>query len=146
MQSRMLEIMASAASIAELEDKKEEIMNIFRETVKSLPAADPKAMVINRRISRLTYAHRCIEGAAVHVYRKHGVGIAPGMKIRYVVTDARRYQVEPEWNAVAFDHHYYRDLLEKAWKEIAFAFRTFPLEEDIHKQNLYNVRNATICQ
>jgi hypothetical protein len=62
------------------------------------------------------------------------------------VTDARRYQVEPEWNAAAFDHHYYRDLLEKAWKEIAFAFRTFPLEEDIHKQNLYNVRNATICQ
>jgi DNA polymerase I len=79
MQSRMLEVMASVASIAELEDRKEEIGNIFRKSVKSLPSADPKAMVINRRISRLTYAHRCIEGAAVHAYRKHGVGIAPGM-------------------------------------------------------------------
>jgi DNA polymerase I len=146
MQRRMLEVMASAANVAELEDKKEEIRNIFRETVKSLPSADPKAMVINRRISRLTYAHRCIEGAAVHAYRKHGIGIAPGMKIRYVVTDARRYQVEPEWNAAAFDLHYYCDLLEKAWKEIAFAFRTFPLEEDIHKQKLYNACKATICQ
>jgi DNA polymerase I len=133
MQSRMLEVMAGAASIAELEDKKEEIRNVFRETVKSLPAADLKMMVINRRISRLTYAHRCIEGAAVHAYRKHGVGIAPGMKIRYVVTDARRYQVEPEWNAAAFDLPYYRNLLEKAWEEIAFAFRTFPLEEGIRE-------------
>ena len=90
MQSRMLEVMASAATIAEVNDKKEEIRNIFRETVKSLPSADPKAMVINRRISWFTYADRCIEGAAVHAYRKHGVGIAPGMKIRYVVTDARK--------------------------------------------------------
>jgi DNA polymerase I len=122
MQSRMLEVMAGAAGIAELEERKEEIKNIFRETVTCLPAADPKAMVINRRISRLTYAHRCIEGAAIHAYRKQGAGIAPGMKIRYVVTDARRYLVEPEWNATAFDLHYYRNLLEKAWEEIAFAF------------------------
>jgi DNA polymerase elongation subunit (family B) len=136
MQSRMLEVMASAASIAELEDKKEEIRTIFREMVTSLPVADPKAMVINRRISRLTYVHQCIEGAAVHAYRKHGVGIAPGMKIRYVVTDARRYQVEPEWNATAFDLHYYRNLLEKAWDEIAFAFRTFPVEKNTQKQEL----------
>ena len=136
MQGRMLKVMASAASIAELEDKKEETKTIFRETLKSLPAADPKAMVINRRISRLTYAHRCIEGAAVHAYRKHGVGIAPGMKIRYVVTDALRYQVEPEWNAAAFDLPYYRNLLEKAWEEIAFAFRTFPLERNTQNQEL----------
>jgi len=136
MQSRMLEVMGSVASIAELEDRKEEIGNIFRKSVKSLPSADPKAMVINRRISRLTYAHRCIEGAAVHAYRKHGVGIAPGMKIRYVVTDARRYQVEPEWNAADFDLHYYRNLLEKAWEEIAFAFRTIPLEKKTQNQEL----------
>jgi DNA polymerase I len=122
MQSRMLEVMASAAGIAELEDKKEEIRDIFRKTVMCLPSADPKMMVITRRISRLTYAHRCIEGAAVQAYRKHGVQIAPGMKIRYVVTDARRYQVEPEWNAAVFDLPYYRNLLEKAWEEIAFAF------------------------
>jgi DNA polymerase I len=136
MQSRMLEVMAGAASIAELTDKKEEIRNIFRKSVKSLPEANPKAMVISRRISQLTYAHRCIEGAAVHAYRKHGVEISPGMKIRYIVTDARRYQTEPEWNAAAFDLPYYRNLLEKAWKEIAFAFRTSPWEKNAQKQEL----------
>jgi DNA polymerase I len=132
----MLEVMAGAASIAELEDKKEEIRNIFRRTVTCLPSADPKAMVINRRISRLSYTHRCIEGAAVHAYRKYGVEISPGMKIRYIVTDARRYQAEPEWNAAAFDLPYYRNLLEKAWKEIAFAFRTSPREKNAQKQEL----------
>ncbi len=138
MQSQMLEVMAGAASIAELEDKKEEIRNIFRRTVTCLPSADPKAMVINRRISRLSYAHRCIEGAAVLAYRKQGIGIAPGMKIRYVVTDARRYQVETEWNAAYFDLPYYRNLLEKAWDEIAFAFRIFPQENQAKKQELFN--------
>src|SRR5208337_478651 len=91
MQQRMLNGMARAKTIAELEATREEVTDIFRETVNNLPAADPRQMVTNRRISRLTYAHRCIEGAAVQSYRDHGVGIAPGMKIQYVVTDARRY-------------------------------------------------------
>ena len=118
----MLEVMARAKTIAELEETREEVAEIFRETINSLPAADPKEMVINRRISRLTYAHRCIEGAAVQAYRDHGIGIAPGMKIQYVVTDARRYRVEPAWCAKSFDLGYYRELIDKAWGEISFAF------------------------
>jgi DNA polymerase I len=122
MQGRMLELMATAHSIAELNDRKDEIGNIFRETVKNLPAADPQAMVINRRISRLTYSHRCIENAAIQAYRKHGIDVAPGMKINYVVTDARRYQVAPAWYADSFDLPFYRDMINKAWTEIACAF------------------------
>jgi len=98
------------------------IRNIFRKTVQSLPAADTQDMVINRRVSRLTYAHRCIEGAAVMVYRKHGLEVASGMKIKYVVTDARRYTVEPAWYTDSFDLSFYRGLIDKAWAEIAFAF------------------------
>ncbi|HET6581306.1 MAG TPA: DNA polymerase I, partial [Methanoregula sp.] len=75
-----------------------------------------------RRISRLTYSHRCIEDAAVQAYRKHGIEVAPGMKIKYVVTDARRYQVAPAWYADSFDLSFYRGLIEKAWTEIACAF------------------------
>jgi len=122
MQGRMLETMATAQNIAELNDRKEEIGNIFRETVKSLPAADPQTMVINRRVSRVTYSHRCIEDAAVQAYRKHGIEVAPGMKIKYVVTDARRYQVAPAWYADSFDLPFYRGLIARAWTEIAFAF------------------------
>jgi len=122
MQQRMLNGMARAKTIAELEATREEVTDIFRETVNNLPAADPRQMVTNRRISRLTYAHRCLEGAAVQSYRDHGVGIAPGMKIQYVVTDARRYQVEPAWCANTFDISFYRGLIDKAYAEIAFAF------------------------
>ena len=45
------------------------------------------------------------------------------MKIRYVVRDARTYRVDPEWAAERFDLPYYRGLLDKAWKEISYAFR-----------------------
>jgi DNA polymerase I len=127
MQGNMLGVMAGAGSIADLKEKEEETMNIFLETVRGLPAADPKALVIHRRISRLTYAHRCLEGAAVQAYRDRGIEIAPGMKIRYIVRDARRYSVDTEWDAAIFDIPYYQTLLEKAWDEIAFAFRTPPL-------------------
>ncbi|MGA2162672.1 MAG: hypothetical protein ABSG28_10840 [Methanoregula sp.] len=79
-------------------------------------------MVINRRISRLMYSHRCIEGAAVQAYRDHGIGIAHGMKIHYVVTDARQYRVEPAWCAALFDLGYYRELIDEAWAEISVVF------------------------
>jgi DNA polymerase I len=121
MQQRMLKVMARAKTINELEAVKNEITDIFRETVTNLPTANPRQIVINRRISRLTYAHRCIEGAAVQAYRDYGIGIAPGMKIQYVVTDARRYRVEPAWCANTFDTSFYRGLLDKAWAEIYYA-------------------------
>jgi DNA polymerase I len=126
MQGAMLEVMAGAASIAELNEKKEEIRTIFKKTAKGLPDSDPKALVIHRRISRLTYAHRCLEGSAVQAYRDRGIAIAPGMKIGYIVHDARRYSVDTVWDAAGFDVPYYRALLEKAWEEIAFAFRQSP--------------------
>ena len=121
MQRRMLDIIARAKTIVELGATREELAGIFRETIANLPSADPRQMVINRRISRLTYAHRCIEGAAVQAYRDHGIGIAPGMKIQYVVTDARRYRAVPAWCAKSFDILFYRGLIDKAWGEITYA-------------------------
>jgi DNA polymerase I len=146
MQGTMLKVMAGAGSIAALKDKEEEIRTIFRETVRRLPAADLKALVIHRRISRLTYAHRCLEGAAVQAYRNRGIEIAPGMKIGYIVRDARRYSVDTGWDAAIFDLPYYHTLLEKAWEEIAFAFHMPPLRGNSKKQELSDARQATICQ
>jgi DNA polymerase I len=122
MQREMLEVMSGAGTIAELERKWGAVRRIYTAARERMPGADLKMLVIDRRISRLTYAHRCIEGAAVTAYRRHGIEIAPGMKIRYVVTDARRYRVEPAWCAGSFDPGYYRELLDRAWAEIAFAF------------------------
>jgi len=123
MQGDMLTVMGRAATITELSGLWDQVTAIYHNAVHRLPSAPVKEMAISRRISRVTYTHHCIEGAAVNAYRQSGVPIAPGMKIRYVVQDARTYRVEPEWNAERFDIAYYLELLERAWKEIAYAFR-----------------------
>jgi DNA polymerase I len=121
-QRRMLDVMAGARTIAELRTCHDNVRAICRDAIRGLPDADPQELLISRRISRLTYAHRCIEGAAVEAYRRSGTPIEPGMKIRYVVRDARRYVVDTEWEAGAFDIPFYRGLLEKAWSEVEYAF------------------------
>ena len=123
MQREMLTAMSHAQTVTELDSMREVIYAIYRDTIARLPSAPVRVMAISRRISRLNYAHRCIEGAAIRAYRQQGATVAPGMKIQYVVTDARRYQAEPVWSAKTFDQQYYRGLLDKAWAEIAFAFR-----------------------
>ena len=40
--------------------------------------------------------------------------MAPGMDIGYVIRDAKKWKVDPERTAFAFDAVYYRGLLEKA--------------------------------
>ena len=123
MQAAMLAVMGRAGTIAELDAAWDEVRGIYKDAAARLPSAPVDEMVISRRISRLHYAHRCIEGAAVDAYRRSGTEIAPGMKCRYVVRDARAYGVDPAWCAEKFDAPYYRQLLGKAWAEIAYAFR-----------------------
>jgi DNA polymerase, archaea type len=122
MQMEMLSIMAAARMPADLTRVREPVYQVYCHAVSNLPHAAPLTLAISRRISRTMYAHRCIEGAAVQAYRDAGLEIAPGMKISYVVRDARTYRVDPEWAAERFDLAYYRGLLEKAWKEISYAF------------------------
>ena len=134
MQGDMLAVMCRAATIVELSGLWDRVMAIYHNAVLRLPSVPVQEMAISRRISRLTYAHRCIEGAAVNAYRQSGVPVAPGMKIRYVVQDARTYRVEPEWNAEHFDIAYYRELLERAWTEIAYAFRAAGVGNTEHRR------------
>jgi DNA polymerase, archaea type len=122
MQQEMLAIMATVNTPADLVQVRETVYQVYCKAARNLPHANPPALAISRRISRTMYAHRCIEGAAVQAYRDAGIEIAPGMKISYVVRDARTYRVDPEWAAERFDLSYYRRLLEKAWKEISYAF------------------------
>jgi DNA polymerase, archaea type len=122
MQQEMLAIMATARTPAGLGKVRDPVYRAYYNAVQNLPCAALPALAISRRISRTTYAHRCIEGAAVQAYRDEGVEIAPGMKISYVVRDARTYRVDPGWAAEQFDLSYYRGLLDKAWKEISYAF------------------------
>jgi DNA polymerase elongation subunit (family B) len=122
MQEEMLAVMAAARTPGELAQVRDAVYRIYCTAVRNLSSAPPPALAISRRVSRTTYAHRCLEGAAVRAYRDEGMEVAPGMMISYVVRDARTYRVEPEWAAERADPVYYRGLLEKAWKEISYAF------------------------
>jgi len=122
MQCRMLGVMKQAVTIPELIETRDEVEGIFSDAFRDLPAADPQQMAISRRISRLVYRHRCLEGAAVQAYREQGIPLAPGMKIRYVVEDARSCRAVPAPAAVTFDATYYRTLLDRAWEEIIAAY------------------------
>ncbi len=122
MQQEMFGIMRTAQTAGELALVRDRVRQVYCRALQALPQADPRTLAVSRRISRTRYAHRCLEGAAVNAYRDAGVEAAPGMKISYVVRDARRYQVDPDWAAGTFDIPYYRGLMEKAWNEIAYAF------------------------
>jgi len=123
MQQEMLSIMATARTPEGLAQVRDPVYRIYCNAVQNLPCTPLTALAISRRISRTTYAHRCIEGAAVRAYRDAGLEVAPGMKIGYVVRDARTYRVDPEWEAERFDLSYYRGLLDRAWNDISYAFR-----------------------
>jgi len=126
MQKAMLSRMADEKTLDGLHDARDDVAAIRREYRDRLPASPVQDLLISRRISRLTFDHRCLEGAAVQAYQQAGLTIAPGMKIRYVVRDARHYCVDTEWDAGAIDRSYYRNLLDKAADEIAFVFRKIP--------------------
>jgi len=121
MQEEMLTVMGGAATLAELRGRECAVRNIYERYREGLPYANVRRFVINRRISRVTYAHRCLESSAIQAYKSQGVPVAPGMKISYVVRDAKRYFVDTGWSASVIDAGYYQALLEKAWQEISYS-------------------------
>jgi DNA polymerase I len=127
MQQEMLTVMSWASTVAELLACEAEVTEVYRRYLTDLQTADVREFLVSRRISRLTYAHRCLEASAIQEYLKRDIDVAPGMKISYVVRDAKRYVVDTEWTATTVDTGFYRGLLEKAWKEVAFVFDPDPL-------------------
>jgi DNA polymerase I len=120
-QEEMLARMETAPDAAALATLEPEVVGLYRKAVDGLRGADPREMAVRRQVSRLSYSRRCPEASAVAACRAGGIAVSPGMEIGYVVRDARRWEVDLEWNATGFDAGYYRKLLDRAWDEIRFA-------------------------
>ena len=120
-QEGLLDLLGRAKSPGEMASLQGEAVRRYREAREDLAYADPRKMVVRRQISRLNYSRSSPEGSAVQACRDAGIEIEPGMEIGYVVTDARKWRVALDWNATSFDAGYYRQFLEKAWKEVNFA-------------------------
>lgn len=95
---------------------------VYRTAVAGLSGASLADLTIRKRVGRTAYRHACLEGAAVAAYQRAGTAVEPGMTLAYVVRDGRRHIVDPPWNAVSADLHFYRGLMEKAWGEVSFVF------------------------
>ena len=121
MQEGLFGIMERAGDVEELRGLDPELRRIHLRYADGLAGADPKEMVVRRRVSRLSYSRRSPEASAVSALQALGAPLAPGMEIGYVVRDASRWLVEVEGEATGFDVPYYENLLEKAWDEVAFT-------------------------
>jgi DNA polymerase I len=123
MQQDIFAVLAQAQSREELRMVEPRAKKVHEKYMQELENADVRKLAIHRRVSKLNYSRRCAEASAVQAYQKHGLPLAAGMDIGYVVTDAARWEVDPKRYASKFDVVYYGKLLEKAWDEVAFVFK-----------------------
>jgi DNA polymerase elongation subunit (family B) len=124
MQEELFDLVSAAGNRQKLGVLSEKAAEIYRSYRAGLENADPAALSIRRRVSRTSYSRRCAEASAVRSYQSHGIRLAPGMQISYVVEDAKTWQVAPSNSASRFDSGYYEKLLEKAWEEVRFVFNS----------------------
>lgn len=120
-QKEMLNILREARTLHEITALRDALRDRYHRAVEELPGTRPAALAISRRISTLRYRHACPEASAVEACREEGIALSPGMEVSYVVTDARSWAVDLDWNATRFDVGYYMKVLRKAWEEIIFA-------------------------
>jgi DNA polymerase, archaea type len=123
MQQELFEVLTHARGKAELHIVEPLAQAIRDRYMQELVGADVKDLAIHRRSSRVSYSRRCAEASAVKAYQKRGLSLVPGMEIRYVVRDAKKWEVDTEKDASEFDARYYGKLLEKAWDELAFVLQ-----------------------
>jgi DNA polymerase, archaea type len=124
MQQEVFEVLAEAKSLEELKRIEPKARQVYRKYMDELEGADVKERAIHRIVSRLNYSRRCAEASAVQVHINQKIALSPGMRIAYVVKDAKKWEVDPAKTASEFDAGYYGRLLEEAWGEAAFVFCT----------------------
>ena len=121
MQRDVLELLREARTMREILRLSERVKGVYTSYRDGLRRADPKDFVLGCRLGSKRYDRRCLQGAALSAYMSKGLEISPGMSVRYVVRDAKRWIVDTEFDAKEFDAVYYLRLLEKAWKEMEYA-------------------------
>ncbi len=103
---------------------------VWKKYFEGLENADIEELAIRRKVSRLSYSHRCAEASAVRAYQKRGIALSPGMEISYVIKDAGKWEVDQARAASRFDAEYYGKLIEKAWEEVIFIFKSIKSFEE----------------
>lgn len=122
MQEELLCMLAARRDGAEFFLVEDEAKELYRQYRDRLPVADLRDLVITRRIGREQYRNESVSQAVLRMYRDLGVELKPGMDASYLVMDEEKKLVCPSWDPVSIDQRYYRRLLDRAWKEVQYAF------------------------
>ena len=123
MQKDIFELLAAASSREELQQAEPGARRIWERYREALPEAEPRDMVIRRRVGRASYSRRCAEASAMKAHERLGLSLQPGMEMGFVVADAGGWLVEAEEDAKHFDVRHYAGLLDKAWREASYVFQ-----------------------
>jgi DNA polymerase, archaea type len=81
MQKELFEVLAEARGREELRRIEPKARGVASRYMDELVEADVRELAIHRRVSRLSYTHRCAEASAVQAHLKQGIPLAPGMEI-----------------------------------------------------------------
>lgn len=122
MQEELLALLATRKDpddLLLLEDEASARYHRYRDGILS---ADISDLVITRRIGRSSYKNESIPQAVIRMYRQLGVELLPGMDASYLVMDEEKKLVCPAWEPESVDNAYYRRLVDRAWKEVAYVF------------------------
>lgn len=123
MQKELFTLMATAYGAEELVRLQSDARAVHSRYRDGIADADTDDLVITRRIGRDAYRNRCIAQAVLETYQAHGIDLKPGMDASYIVRDEKRIVVDPSFDPQGVDIGHYRRLIDKAWKEVDFAFR-----------------------
>ncbi len=132
MQNEMLDLISTAKTKEEILLLKDEIREIYNSYYESVPNAAPADFLIRKQMGRCEYSKNCISASVIEMYKNSGAKISAGMDANFVVRDAARHIVDPEWNIRGIDVSYYRKLLDKAAEEIFFLFSSIKKEENFN--------------
>jgi DNA polymerase I len=81
MQKEIFQLLAAAASGEELQKAEPMARQIWERYRKGLPHAQPREMVIRRRVGRTVYSRRCAEASSIKAHQKLGLHLEPGMEM-----------------------------------------------------------------
>ncbi|PWR69844.1 type B DNA-directed DNA polymerase [Methanospirillum lacunae] len=123
MQEAMLTLMAHEHEVNAIASHWSEVRDLYRQYSNGLRDADPRDLVIKRRIGKERYQNKCIPQAVIDVYRQYGVELVPGMDASFIVRDEKGLLVDPSFDPKGIDARYYQRLLDRAWKEIEFVHK-----------------------
>ncbi|MFT4309185.1 MAG: DNA polymerase domain-containing protein [Candidatus Woesearchaeota archaeon] len=119
-QQSLIESMKGIRKRNDIQEHFPKLTRILREAIKKLYTIKHEKLVYTRIIGREEYAKNTSIRQALNDYRKRGIKLYPGQKIRYIITN--KGAVMPTEKNLIIDYEHYKKILIKSLYEIMQPF------------------------